>query len=91
LEEKLHVACNQRFLVVIKLPPKGAHKLRLKILTFTCWNSGKFRKGEKNEEDNFIRISFSIGLGYHESGHRAHLGPESGYAYRTIFAFRQRG
>jgi hypothetical protein len=31
LEEKLHVAYNLRFLVVIKLAGEGAHKMRLKI------------------------------------------------------------
>jgi hypothetical protein len=36
LEEKLHVAYNLRFLVVIKLAGKGAHKMRLKILNAPC-------------------------------------------------------
>jgi len=31
LEEKLHAAYNQRFLVVIKLSAKGTHKLRSKV------------------------------------------------------------
>jgi len=39
------MACNLRFLVVIKLAAKGAHEMRVKILTAPCWNRKNSERG----------------------------------------------
>ena len=39
------MACNQRYLVEIKFAAKGAHKMRMKILSAICLNR-KILKGQ---------------------------------------------
>jgi hypothetical protein len=53
LEEKLHVACNLRFLVVIELVGKVALKMLVKILTVLCLKQGQILKEKENEKCDF--------------------------------------
>jgi hypothetical protein len=45
LEEKLHMACNQRYPVVIKLTAKGAHRMRHENINRSLPEQGQILKG----------------------------------------------